>query len=148
MNNHRQNRSGLARTGRVLFLVGILIVVSFAFLKYHKKIEFSFMHFKKALTGNSSEGEVRCFISTNIEGRHYLRLKIAIPCENRNQRLEVTRNLPRFKNELLMEMSDPRMKQAIERRDFETLRHRLVKILNSFTEQRVTNIYFEGFSYN
>jgi len=106
------------------------------------------MHFSKALQSVHREGQVRCFVAGTFDGKHYLRMKLAIPCEDRKQRLQLMHNLPRFKNQLMMEMSQPEIKEAIKNRDFETIRHNIIKILNTISKKPVNTVYFEGFIYD
>ena len=83
-----------------------------------------------------------------MDERHYLRLKLAIACKGNRQRLDLTRNLPRFKHQLLMEFGDPEMQEAVKKRDFRTLKTHFIGILNRLVKKPVKNIYIENYFYD
>ena len=47
-----------------------------------------------------------------------------------------------------MKMGEPEMKEAVKMRDFETIRHHVVTILQEISKEPVHTVYFEGFIYN
>jgi flagellar basal body-associated protein FliL len=146
MNTKRNGRDFLKKSG--LFVIAALLVAgTWVSWRYRDELRVPLMNLSKALNVVHPRDQVRCYVDSTIDGKHYLRMKLAIPCIDRKQRLFLTRNLPRFKNQLVMEMSQPEMKKAAKNRDFETLRYHVIKILNSISKRPITNVYFEGFLY-
>jgi flagellar basal body-associated protein FliL len=144
----KKKRSSVLRRAGTVFVAAVFIAGSWLSWKYRDELRVPLTRFKKALDTVHLKGQVRCSVASTVGGTHYLRMKLAIPCEDRKQRLRLTRNLPRFKNQLTMEMSEPEMKETVKNRDFETIRHHIIKILNTISKKPVSNIYFEGFIYD
>ena len=146
MNTKRNGRGFLKKSGTFLF-VALLVAGTWVSWKYRDELRVPFMHLSKTLNVVHPRDQVRCYVASTIDGKHYLRMKLAIPCIDRKQRLFLTRNLPRFKNQLMMKMSQPEMQRAVKNRDFETLRYQVIKILNSISKRPITKVYFEDFLY-
>jgi len=144
----KKKRSSVLRRAGTVFVAAVFIAGSWFSWKYRDELRVPLTRFKNALDTVHLRGQVRCSVASTVDGTHYLRMKLAIPCEDRKQRLRLTRNLPRFKNQLMMKMSEPEMKEAVKNRDFETIRHHVIKILNTISKKPVNNVYFEGFIYD
>lgn len=146
MNTKRNGRDFLKKSGIFLFLA-LLVAGSWLSLNYRDELRVSLMHLSKTLNVLHPRDQVRCYVASTIDGKHHVRMRLAIPCTDRKQQIFLTRNLPRFKNQLMMKMSQPEMQRAVRNRDFETLRHQVIKILNSISKRPITHVYFEGFLY-
>jgi flagellar basal body-associated protein FliL len=146
MNTKRNGRDFLKKSGIFLFLA-LLVAGSWLSWNYRDELRVSLMHLSKTLNVLHPRDQVRCYVASTIDGKHYVRMRLAIPCTDRKQQIFLTRNLPRFKNQLMMKMSQPEMQRAVRNRDFETLRHQVIKILNSISKRPITHVYFEGFLY-
>ncbi|MBW2096486.1 MAG: flagellar basal body-associated FliL family protein [Deltaproteobacteria bacterium] len=147
MQRKKKRSSFLKKVGTV-FVAAVFLVGSWLSWKYRDELRVPLTRFKKALESVHPRGQVRCSVASTVDGKHYLRMKLAIPCEDRSQRLWLTRNLPRLKNRLLMKMSEPEIKEAIKNRDFETIRHHVLKTLNTISKKPVNHVYFESFIYD
>ena len=143
----KRNGRGFLRKSGIFLLAALLVAGTWVSWRYRDEIRIPLMSLTRALNTIHPRNQVRCYVACSIDGRHYLRMKLAIPCADRKQRLFLTRNLPRFKNQLLMQMSQPEMKRAVKNRDFETLRCQVIKILNAISKRPISNIYFESFLY-
>ncbi|HDZ23443.1 MAG TPA: flagellar basal body-associated FliL family protein [Desulfobacteraceae bacterium] len=144
----RGKNSGFIRKAGTLFIAALFIAGSWLSWKYRDELRVPLAHFKKAWDNAYPKGQVRCSVASTVDGNHYLRMKLAIPCEDRKQQLQLSRNLPRFKNQFLMKMSEPEVREAVKNRDFETIRHHIIKILNNISKKPVKSVYFEGFLYD
>ncbi len=133
------------RKWTLLLLLGAMIAGSFISVKYPFifRIPLGVLH--TAHKTFQSKGQVKCSVAFNVDKGHYLRLKIAIACDRNTQRLNVTRNLPRFKHELLMELGRSEMEEAVRNRDFRTLKAHFIGILNRLVKEPVKKVYIERF---
>ncbi len=94
------------------------------------------------------KGTIRCTLITTVGDHHYLRMKLAIPYENRAQWKELKKMVPALKHEFISSMDDTSMQRIIMERDFEALRGLLVRIINRHVEEQVPTVYFEAFFYD
>lgn len=147
-NEVNRKRSGFFRKAATIFVAVVFVAGSWLSWHYRDDLRVPVARFKNALNTLYPKGQVRCSVAGAVDGSHYLRMKLAIPCKNRKQRLQLTRNLPRLKHRLMMKMGEPEMKEAVKMRDFETIRHHVVTILQEMSKEPVHTVYFEGFIYN
>jgi len=145
MSDHMGGLTPRPRKWTLFLLLGVMVAGSFIFLKYPLifRIPPGVLH--TAHDAFQSKGQVKCSVAFNVDKGHYLRLKIAIACDGNTQRLDVTRILPRFKHELLMELGRPEMEEVVKNRDFRTLKAHFVGILNRLVKRPIKKVYIENF---
>ncbi|MFZ0447893.1 MAG: flagellar basal body-associated FliL family protein [Desulfatiglandaceae bacterium] len=148
MNDDKGEATFRLRKWILLFLLAAMIVGSVVSLKYPYVLRIPQSIFHKAYIASLSKGQVKCSVAYNVDERHYLRLKLAIACDGNKQRLELTRNLPRFKHELLMELGNPDMKEAVKNRDFKAVKAHFVRIVNRLVKRPVSKVYIEHYFYD
>ncbi len=149
MKNARdRKKAGLLRKAGTICVAAVFLTCSWLFWKYRYDLRIPLQQFKGALGEPYSKGQVKCSVVTTVEGTHCLLMKLAIPCEDKKQRLQLTRNLPKFKNQLMMKIGEPEMREAVKNRDFETIRQHVPAILHTISEKSPDTVYFESFIYD
>ncbi len=148
MKDNKGGQTSRPKKWALLFFLGAMVVGSVISLKYPHILLIPQRVFQKAYNASKTKGQVKCSVAYNVDERHYLRLKLAIACDGNRQRLDLTRNLPRFKHELLMELGNPEMKDAVDNRDFKTMKANFIRILNGFVKRPVKKVYIENFIYD
>jgi flagellar basal body-associated protein FliL len=148
MNDHKGVETSQPKKWGLLFILALAIAGCIISMRYHYVFQLSQSLFQRTYDASRSKGQVKCSVAYSVGERHYLRLKLAIACDGNRQRVELTRNLPRFKNELLMELGSPGMEEAVKNRDFKTLKAHFVRILNRLVKTPVKNVYIENFFYD
>jgi len=94
-----------------------------------------------------SGGNVECLVVTTIRDKS-LRLSFSIPAKDKRHRERLIRELPRIKHELLMSADDPEMVSYFEKRDFVSIRKKVIELVNKHLEKPVDTVYFDSFFYN
>ena len=147
-NTRDKKNAGVLRKAGTICFAAVFLVGSWLFWKYQGELRVPLQQFKGALGEPYSKGQVKCSVVTTVEGTHCLLMKLAIPCEDMKQRLQLTRNLPKFKNQFMMKISEPGMKEAVKNRDFETIRQHVLAILHTISGKSPDTVYFERFIYD
>jgi hypothetical protein len=143
-----QEKAGILRKAVTVCVAAVFLAGSWLFWKYQDELFIPLQQFKRALGDPYSRGQVKCSVVTTVEGTHCLLMKFAIPCEDMKQRLQLTRNLPKLKNQLMMKIGEPEMKEAVKNRDFETIRQHVLAILHTISGKSPDTVYFESFIYD
>jgi Flagellar basal body-associated protein FliL len=148
MSDHKGGETSRPRKWVLIFILGAMVAGSFISLKYPQLLRIPQRLLQKAYNASQSKGQVKCSVAYSVGERHYLRLKISIVSNGNRQWLDLTRNLPRFKHELLMELGRSEMKEAVKNRDFKTLKVHFIRILNRIVNAPVKKVYIENFFYD
>jgi flagellar basal body-associated protein FliL len=143
----KKNERNFFKKGGIFLFTAMLVAGTLISWRYRDELRIPMTNLGEALNPMHPRDLVRCYVAGTVDGKHYLRMKLAIPCKDREQRLYLTHNLPRFKNQLMMKMSQPEIEEAVRNRDFETLRYHVINILNTISRKPVSTVYFEGFIY-
>lgn len=132
-----------------IFLAGL--VSALAATAYYYREDIRTLKISKDKTGRffSSESRmnVKPVLFANIGTKH-LRLKLNIPCKDKEQKDDLLRKMPRIKHELLMSMSSKEVELSIEQKNFNAIRKHLLHVFNSHVTEPLEKLYFEGFFYN
>ncbi len=91
------------------------------------------------------KGTVRCTLISSVNDTQHLRMELAIPYKSRNQWVEIRKAVPRLKHEFMMSMQTKGLEEVVKRRDFNTLRSHLLRLINRHLKNPVEEIYFESF---
>ena len=90
---------------------------------------------------------VKFDVATSIGDQH-LWVKFSAPCINMRHKNQILKRLPKIKHELLMSMSRPEVIQAIEVRDFKSIKKHSLQIINNFSPELINKLYLEFFFLN
>ncbi len=131
----------------IITLIFLSVAVGSIYI-YREKLHISKMLPSRETMTKPLKGTMKCTLITTVGDRHYLRMKLAIPYENRDQWKELNKMIPAFKHEFISAMDDPGMRHMVMERNFEALRGLLVRIVNRHVEKPVSTIYFESFFYD
>jgi flagellar basal body-associated protein FliL len=129
-------------------LVGILIAAMALIYQQRDRLDLPDFSPQAAPKRSKMIGQIRCTVVSSTSGRNHLRLKVAIPCQNTAQRLELKKKLPRLQHELIMSMGQPEMEEFVRQRNFEAMRRELLQVVNRVSKKPVNTLYFEGFVHN
>lgn len=136
-----QKRSG-DRKALYLSIIVLCIVVAFWVLKENLDVPSEIFQLPGVGT---LRGTVRCILISPVGKSHYLRMGLAIPYKDRTQWMDIRKALPRFKHDFMLSMENSGIKAIVQKRDFETLRAHLLRLLNRHVKKPVEQVYFESF---
>ena len=71
---------------------------------------------------------------------------MAIPYENREQRIDIKRNMQKIKNDILITFDQKEMEKWVEQRNFVAIKSNYLKIINKHTDKPVKDVYFAAFN--
>lgn len=132
-----------------IFLIGLVLALSATAYYYREEIRTSKISRDKAgrLFYSESRMNVKPTLFANIGTKH-LRLKLNIPCKDKEQKDELLRKMPRIKHELLMSMNSKEVELSIEQKNFKAIRKHLLQVFNNHVTEPLEELYFEGFFCN
>ncbi|MFC1823666.1 flagellar basal body-associated FliL family protein [Thermodesulfobacteriota bacterium] len=81
-------------------------------------------------------------------GEKDLRLKLLLPCADKQHQVELMQKMPRIKNSFLQSADHPNFAEPFDRRDFKEIKKFLLKVVNNVSDRPVKDVYFENFFYN
>ena len=136
-----QKRSG-DRKALYLYIIVLCIVVAFWVLKENLHVPSEIFQLPGVGT---LRGTVRCTLISPVGKSHYLRMELAIPYKDRTQWMDIREALPPFKHDFMLSMENSGIKAIVQKRDFETLRAHLLRLLNRHVKKPVEQVYFESF---
>jgi len=90
---------------------------------------------------------VRIKMMTNFGDHAYARLKVAIPCKNKKQYTDISKNTTKIKSKLITTIDREKFSSLIARRDFKAIKKAYLSVINRFTDKPIDTIYFESFNY-
>jgi flagellar basal body-associated protein FliL len=132
----------------VLKILGVLLLIFCLGLVWYnadsKNIQISSFKYSKKKT---YEKTVPVSIISNLGPKHMMKMKIAIPCNDKAQCADLTRNMARMKSAFLTQFDQEEMKNLIDERDFNAIKKAYMGVINSFAKKPVDNIYIDSFNY-
>ena len=132
-----------------IFLIGLVMTLIVTLYYYREEIKNLQIPKNKTahLFPSKSGMSAKPVLFTNIGTKH-LRLKLHIPCNDKEQKNDLIRKMPKIKNELIMSMSGDEMELSIKNKDFNAVRKHLLQVFNNHVTKPLKELYFESFFYN
>jgi flagellar basal body-associated protein FliL len=136
----------LRKTFATILIIG-LSVLCIGFINHNKAdINFSKISMKKTRQNDGYSRHVKYNVVLNIGERNFLKMEMAIPCENMEQSIDLNRKMEKIKNDILVSFDHKEMEEWVEQRDFEAIRSKYLKIINQHTDKPVKDLYFASFN--
>ena len=131
-----------------IVVVGLLVVVAWLLNQYREEITISKFSLSQKRTKRKNEYTrfVKSSVISNIGGQDILKLEIAIPYENIEQRRDLKRKMKKIKDDFLVHIEQRKMEEWVKERDFAAIRNEYLKIINQHTDKPIENLYFKSFN--
>jgi hypothetical protein len=147
------NRSGscMSNIGKksqfFLYLFLVLLIVAGA-LTYHERQKFDIPGKLRKLSGRKlPQAGVQVYCIAKV-GEKLARFQLYVPCKNPGLKEELNKKMPMINHDLIDMLEQQSTLYALEARDFEVLRKRLLGVVNGVTDRSVPELYFQYFFYN
>ncbi len=129
---------------RAIYLYFIILCIVVAFWVLRDKLHIPSEIFQLPGMG-TLKGTVRCTLISPVGNSRYLRMGLAIPYKDRSQWRDIRKAVPRLKHDFMLSMEGSGLETVVQKRDFETLRAHLLRLLNRHVKRPVEQLYFESF---
>ena len=131
-----------------IVVVGLLVLGAWLLNQYKEQITISKFSSSQRKTKSKNEYSrfVQSSVVSNIGGRNFLKLEMAIPYEDIEQRRDLKRKMKRIKDDLLVNIEQKKMEEWVKQRDFAAIRNEYLKIINQHTDKPIENVYFKTFN--
>lgn len=86
-------------------------------------------------------------VVSNIDMQNILKMEIAIPYEDIEQKKDLKRKIKRIKNDFIGNVDQRKMEEWVKQRDFAAVKSELLKIINKNANKPIKDIYFKTFNY-
>ena len=131
-----------------IVVVGLLVLGPWILNQYKEEITISKFLLIQRKTKDKDEYSrfVQSRVISNIGGQNILKLEMAIPYENIEQRRDLKQNMKKIKDDLLVHIEQRKMEEWIKQRDFAAIRNEYLKIINQHTDKPIKIIYFKSFN--
>ena len=131
-----------------IVVVGLLVLGAWLLNQYKEQITISKWSSSQRKTKSKNEYSrfVQSSVVSNIGGRNFLKLEMAIPYEDIEQRRDLKRKMKRIKDDLLVNIEQKKMEEWVKQRDFAAIRNEYLKIINQHTDKPIENVYFKTFN--
>ena len=132
----------------ILITIGMLVLVSSLVLMWYsyesKEFQLVPTRFQKK---DKLYGNVRIKMMTNFGDNAYARFKLAIPCKDKKQYADVSKNTAKIKSALITTIDRETFSTLIAQRDFKGIKKAYLSVINRFTDKPIETIFFESFNY-
>ncbi|MBL7181244.1 MAG: flagellar basal body-associated FliL family protein [Desulfobacterales bacterium] len=129
----------------IISVIGLLVLGAGILNHFKKEIklpEISLQKTKKEDDGYSRY--VKCSIVSNIGPQNILKMEMAIPYENKEQCMDLKRNMNRIKNDFIVRIEQQDMEAWVTQKDFAAIKSEYIKIINQNISKPVQNLYFKS----
>jgi len=128
----------------IVFVIVLGVVIA---LMLHHKRDFKLPELALRSSPRVPDSRVECVIVAKIGDKH-LRMGFVAHVEDRDHQEILLQKLPMIKHDLLMSANSPEWTLCCELRDFDKIRHQILKVINVYSIEPVRDIYFESFYYD
>ncbi len=131
-----------------IVVVGLLVLGAGILNQYKEEITISKLSLgqKKTKKKNDYARYVKSSVISNIGGQNFLKLEMAIPYENLEQRRDLKRKMNKIKDDFIVNIEQKKMEEWVKQRDFAAIRNEYLKIINQHTDKPIKNLYFKSFN--
>ena len=140
------------KTGKMrkIFTTALIIglsVLCIGLLDHYKAdINFSKISIKKCKRDDGYSRHLRYKMVSNLGEGKILKMEMAIPYENREERIDLKRNMQKIKNDILVTFDQEEMEEWVEQRNFEAIKSKYLAIINQYTDKPVKELFFASFN--
>jgi len=131
-----------------IVVVALLVLGAGLLNQYREEITISKLSLSQKNTKRKDEYSrfVKSSVISNLGGQTILKLEMAIPYENIEQRRDLNRKMKKIKDDLLVHVEQKKMEEWVKQRDFAAIRNEYLKIINQHTDKPIKNLYFRTFN--
>lgn len=131
-----------------IVVVGLLVLGAVVLNQYKQEIVISNLSLSQNKTKKKDYYSrfVESSVISNIGGQNILKLEMAIPYENSEQRRDLKRKMRKIKDDFLVHVEQRKMEEWVQQRDFAAIRNEYLKIINQHTDKPIKIIYFKSFN--
>jgi flagellar basal body-associated protein FliL len=138
------NGKGSTLVLSILALVAICVAV----LIFHtENVDLQNLSMLKPKQGKTASRYVKCRLFSNLGAREYLMLEMAIPYRDKEQQADLKGKLQGIKSDFLTNMNQREMARWVKERDYDAIKAKLLKVINTHTKKPVEHIYFDSLIY-
>lgn len=130
-----------------IIAVGISILIAVTLQDFRWELKLPQMSSKKEKETTAYAKYVKYSVISNIGMQNILKMEIAIPYEDMEQKRDLKRNIKKIKSDFFLTVDQSKMEEWVKQRDFAALKSEFLKIINRHTDKPVKDIYFKTFNY-
>ena len=139
--------AGIIRKTLTTILVIGLSVLCIGILNHYKAdINISKISIKNTKKDDGYSRHLQYSMVSNIGKGNILKIKMAIPYENMEQRIDLKRKMKKIKNDILVSFDQKEMEEWVEQRNFEAIKSKYLAIINQHTDKPVEDLFFASFN--
>lgn len=129
------------------FAVIFALLLSGIYLSRESRIGLPSITMEMPRHDGANARSVKCRIAVNIASTSIVRMAIAIPYRDGEQKADLNRNIPRITSDFVTMTDSATIQELIETRDFATLKAALLTSINRYTKEPVHTLYFESLNW-
>ncbi len=129
-----------------IFIIGIVVGCIGLIDHYKADINLSKISIKKSKKNDGYARHVKYKMVSNLGEGKILNLEMAIPYKNREERINLKRNMQKIKNDILVTFDQEEMEEWVEQRNFEAIKSQYLAIINQHTDKPVKELFFASFN--
>jgi len=132
----------------IVLSILVLIAICVAVFVYHDNaINLGRLAVLKPKAENAAPQYVTCRLFSNFGENNYVMMEMAIPYRDKEQLSDLKGKMERIKSDILTNINHREMEKWIQERDYDSLKAKLLKVINAHTKAPVEHIYFDSFLY-
>jgi len=135
----------LNRHKRFLIFYVVCFLAAAGFVMTSNEVRIALMKFipqEKELSSSIAQYYLPMRIVSNIDDTSHVIMKIYISCQSATHKMQLKRQVPKIKNDILQRFSE-KMAGLIENREYGTFKTCILDIINKYSSITVSNIYFD-----
>ncbi|MCF8070328.1 MAG: hypothetical protein K9L30_17230 [Desulfobacterales bacterium] len=132
------------KTALLIFICVFILPVAVLFYIEKKTDFFKDFEFKQKESIEDIKA-VKCSVQTNLDNRTFVSLTFLIPYTNEADHASIKRAIPQIRNKVIQEVST-RMIIDIEDKNFKGIKEKLIEIVNSTVDTKITEVYLDNFN--
>jgi flagellar basal body-associated protein FliL len=130
-----------------LLCTAVLALSTGAAYRYRNDINLPEISLPKLKRGEKKTQTVKCSLLANMGRRHVLKMEMAIPCRDEEQRAELEKKLPRIRSDFLSSVDQSALESWVKERDFPTIRKQVLTVINRHSKEEIGEVYFDAFNF-
>jgi len=140
------NTGIIRKTFTTILIIGLSVLCIGLLDHYKADINLSKISVKKNKKNNGYSRHLKYTMVSNIGEGNILKMEMAIPYENMEQRIDLRRKMKKIKNDILVTFDQKEMEEWVEQRNFEAIKSKYLAIINQHTKKPVEDLYFASFN--
>jgi len=127
-----------------IFFLGLLFGGAMLLWHYQGGINLSKISMNRIKKAPKNNKMVPVGVISNI-GNSLVVLEMSIPCQGEGQCNDLKRKMSSIKSDFLIQVDSKDMDKWIKQRDYDSIKNKLLQIINHHAKDRVKNLYFHSF---